>query len=273
MSRTVNTNRFINSYNTCHFPRFQKFQDISSVYSFGSCANTCSDLDKVFQLSGIDSTHGCDSTVTNWTSYATPHEITQPSQGLNIGQGESQFINQLCSCRGNNQWCFIHNKVLVEVNNDCDTPNDFGFIIKSPLITPLFRPSTQMDCIDIKQWACDAHIIVKQTGQPNYASARIQVPTELNIANWRKLCGNYRDQLLLDYLEFGFPFVYIEINSNSIHLWKTIHQLSIFLQMLTLIFTKNWHTKQLWDLMTTSHSLYIIHQCCRVPNQMIQGES
>ena len=205
MSRTVNTNRFINSYNTRQFPRFQKFQDISRVYSSGSCANTCSDLDKVFQLSGIDSTHGCDSTVTNWTSYATPHEITQPSQGLNIGQGESQFINQLCSCRGNNQWCFIHNKVLVEVNNDCDTPNDFGFIIKSPLITPLFRPSTQMDCIDIKRWACDAHIIVKQTGQPNYASARIQVPTELNIANWRKLCGNYRDQLLLDYLEFGFP--------------------------------------------------------------------
>ena len=40
---------------------------------------------------------------------------------------------------------------------------------------------------------------------PNYKQARIKVPTELNIENWRALCGNYSDQLLLDYLEHGFP--------------------------------------------------------------------
>ena len=43
------------------------------------------------------------------------------------------------------------------------------------------------------------------TDCPNYKRSRITVPTELNIKNWRSLCGNYEDQVLLDYLEFGFP--------------------------------------------------------------------
>ena len=103
------------------------------------------------------------------------------------------------------QWCFIHSKVLGQVITDSDTSTRFGFITRSPLPTPLFKPATQLDCRDFKQWACDAHSSVKNSGQPNYISARIQVPTELNIANWRAICGNYKDQLLLDYLEFGFP--------------------------------------------------------------------
>ena len=35
--------------------------------------------------------------------------------------------------------------------------------------------------------------------------ARINVPTDLKVDNWRALCGNYEDQILLQHLEFGFP--------------------------------------------------------------------
>ena len=49
----------------------------------------------------------------------------------------------------------------------------------------------------------------------NYLGARIKVPTELNISNWRALCVNYEDQVLLDYLEYGFPLC-VE-RSNLVH--------------------------------------------------------
>ena len=46
---------------------------------------------------------------------------------------------------------------------------------------------------------------VSATGCYNYQRARVKVPTDFNIANWRALCVNYYDKLLLEYLEYGFP--------------------------------------------------------------------
>ena len=70
---------------------------------------------------------------------------------------------------------------------------------------PLFKPTTDLHNWNTLQWAIQAHRIVKNTGEYNYQHARIRVPTELHINNWRQLCSNYHDPLLLDYLEFGFP--------------------------------------------------------------------
>ena len=40
---------------------------------------------------------------------------------------------------------------------------------------------------------------------PNYKGARIQVPSGLNIPEWRYLLKNYDLQILGEYLQFGFP--------------------------------------------------------------------
>ena len=69
----------------------------------------------------------------------------------------------------------------------------------------MFKPTTDLHNCNTLQWAIQAHRIVKNTGEYNYQHARIRVPTELHINNWRQLCSNYHDPLLLDYLEFGFP--------------------------------------------------------------------
>ena len=129
------------------------------------------------------------------------------SMELNAVQTESKLISQLCNCGSKDQyWCFIHDKVLQSTSGDISfTDKDFGFMAKSTLHVPLFQPARDIECTDLRKWAWDAHTIVKRMGCPNYLSARIRVPKELNIASWRSLCGNYKDQLLLNYLEFGFP--------------------------------------------------------------------
>ena len=140
----------------------------------------------------------------------------QSTIGLNLGQGESKLIMQLCNCETTNKhWCFVHNRVLKPITETWDNGvNDFGFIAESIPRNPLFRPAREIKAETLKQWACKAHVMVRNSGCYNYMGERIRVPTELNIYNWRSLCGNYNDQLLLNYLEFGFPLC---VNRASLH--------------------------------------------------------
>ena len=47
------------------------------------------------------------------------------------------------------------------------------------------------------------------TGQPNYRIARMQVFSTLNIAIWRELLSSYPDQIICEFLEFGWPIGYM----------------------------------------------------------------
>ena len=119
---------------------------------------------------------------------------------------ETYIINHLCNCRDVNMlWCFVHNKVNTENMLSVEKNNNFGFMPHTSIPTPLFLPSQVIESDTLIDWAFKAHQMVATTNCPNYRGARIRVPNELNINNWRALCGNYEDQLLLDYLEFGFP--------------------------------------------------------------------
>ena len=122
------------------------------------------------------------------------------------GHLETQFMDKLCNCstKGVN-WCFIHNTVkgVMDFNNGVNA--QFGFISQASIPVPLFKPPVNLNRNNLLSWACDAHLLVAATGCPNYKVARVKVPTDLNIDNWRALCVNYHDKLLLEYLEYGFP--------------------------------------------------------------------
>ena len=51
--------------------------------------------------------------------------------------------------------------------------------------------------------------VVKSTGQFNYLSAKIPLPTPLKIQNWRILLQNYSDKEITNFLEFGWPIGFI----------------------------------------------------------------
>ena len=125
---------------------------------------------------------------------------------LDNGWSESMFVLCLCACNDPEAlWCFVHNSVN-EKRIDCVKGNkDFGFICHTYPPLPLFRPGRELHCSDQVQWAIQAHTIVAESHCPNYQGARIKVPTDLKINNWRTLCANFEDQLLLEYLEYGFP--------------------------------------------------------------------
>ena len=55
----------------------------------------------------------------------------------------------------------------------------------------------------------DTHRAVALTGQPNYRIARMPVFSTLNIAMWRELLSGYPDQIICEFLEFGWPIGYM----------------------------------------------------------------
>ena len=55
----------------------------------------------------------------------------------------------------------------------------------------------------------EAHCVVAATGQPNYLTARIPVPSRLNIPAWRFFLRDYHDNIVCNFLEYGWPIGYV----------------------------------------------------------------
>ena len=81
----------------------------------------------------------------------------------------------------------------------------FGFI---PFSIPRIKIRNQVTtCIfqNSSKWLYSIHSRVAAFSVPNYKGARIQVPSGLNIPEWRYLLENYDLKILGEYLQFGFP--------------------------------------------------------------------
>ena len=71
----------------------------------------------------------------------------------------------------------------------CDTDNSF---------VPLSE-------LNFNDWCIYAHISVIASGVPNYVCCRIPVRTSLHIAVWRDLLIDYHDNIVCEFLEYGWP--------------------------------------------------------------------
>ena len=77
-----------------------------------------------------------------------------------------------------------------------------------PLSSPRVFPSNECNVInftnDVK-WLTQIYNKVREKGVPSYRGARIPVPSELNIPEWRYLLKDYDIKILGEYLKYGFP--------------------------------------------------------------------
>ena len=89
--------------------------------------------------------------------------------------------------------------------------------------------STRQDCqiiehTDMTHWMQLAHKEVSKHNKPNYLGARVQVVSQLNIPLWRSLLANYKYSRVVDYLQFGFLWVWTMETSTTINRWITTRQ-------------------------------------------------
>ena len=57
------------------------------------------------------------------------------------------------------------------------------------------------------------HKRVLETGQSNYLGAQVPVPSTLSTVYWRVCLQGYHDSVICDYLEFGWPVGYVQVNN------------------------------------------------------------
>ena len=74
-------------------------------------------------------------------------------------------------------------------------PTEFKFIVPD-------RPGIGTRCSE--QYLILARTI-RESGVPNYRQVRVPIKSDLNIEAWRRHLSDYKDQVLLQYLQYGFP--------------------------------------------------------------------
>jgi len=83
----------------------------------------------------------------------------------------------------------------------------------------------------------DVHDFVTKTGKPNYLVARVPVPSTLNISKWHELLQGYDDNVVCDFLEFGWPVGFMPTTLPVFDLW-THHGAILFSEQVTAYLTK-----------------------------------
>ena len=99
------------------------------------------------------------------------------------------------------------NPDIAKLNSkDVNFPDkDRGFLGLSDRSFTFIGPDRQPVVMNSIHDYTKAADIIKQSSVPNYQQARIHVTSNLNIAAWERCLQDYPDQLLIQYLKFGFP--------------------------------------------------------------------
>ena len=94
------------------------------------------------------------------------------------------------------------------LNQHSNNNNDLGF---SPAALHTGWPLADFDSPgdDLATRCLHIYDAVRASGVPNFLSARLPLPHQLNIACWRSYLAGHSDVALTDFLEFGFPVGFI----------------------------------------------------------------
>ena len=107
--------------------------------------------------------------------------------------------------------------------------------------------------------------MVRESGLPNYRQVRVPIKSGLNIENWRRHLIDYKDQLLIQYLEYGFPLSMRDSESLS-DLNITNHFSAKQYHLSLLIWSKKDNLGPLWAPSTKPTVMpYTVHLCSQDP--------
>ena len=145
---------------------------------------------------------GCSASKSSANAVAVPHTtIESHNNGLallydtQLAGIEDKFVNTILSG--------------IKTKQSPNSDFQFGFIPHSAQV----MPAEDYVCSPEGRSVFNTHALVRTTGVPNYMQAKIPVSSQLNVNVWKNALNNYWDQQLLQLIEFGFPWISIEIVS------------------------------------------------------------
>ena len=132
-------------------------------------------------------------------------------QSCSMKADDAKTVSNICTNTVSQVPCFIED--VLSQNVDCNEkycdpnfPNKAkGFINHSSADFTFIGPDRRPVHIDTVEKCIEIADVIRQTGVPNYQTARIPLRSGLNIEAWEHLLSEYPDKFLIQYLKFGFP--------------------------------------------------------------------
>jgi len=137
---------------------------------------------------------------------------TGPTKCLGPCTDTSNYVDLICDMNSSTGYNINQSSEVEHAQNGSIVRDQYGFKALSECAPRIFSgPHRKFDYAD-NEWLLQAFDIIKQSGVPNHQLAKIQVHSSLNIQLWAEHLEFYHDQLLLQYLQFGFP---LSIDTNE----------------------------------------------------------
>ena len=121
---------------------------------------------------------------------------------LSVSDSDASVVGQGVSASdGVEVQVSVQSSSVSQVKSVVNSGDDF---IDSPSTVLSSNVSSSSSYIDF----VTLHELVCASGQPNYVSCRLPVPSRLNVSCWREYLRNYKDAQICDFLEYGWPVGY-----------------------------------------------------------------
>ena len=97
-------------------------------------------------------------------------------------------------------------KCYTQLHKDISYPNKVrGYIVMQPTRFNLLALTSLLLTLRIVDQYLKLAKTIRESGVPNYWQVGVPIKSGLNIETWRRQLHDYKDQVLLQYLEYGFP--------------------------------------------------------------------
>ena len=135
---------------------------------------------------------------TRRSDYVSSAVISEPSDFTGvISTADSDTVSN-----GNSSLHSASSVVQSATSHDTEVRKlQFGFIPQGPLKLYVGDPVSWEYVPNVIR----SHLLIRDSGLPNYLGCRIPVQSHLNIPNWKRYLANYWDHQIIDLLQYGFP--------------------------------------------------------------------
>ena len=144
--------------------------------------------------------------------------IVNNDSAVVVNNDSAVVVNNSAVIANNDSAVVVNNDSAVVVNKnsglEADAHSDSVVVSEAADSVAVVSGSVGTNSDNEMDTYIELHKIVVATQQYNFQCARVNIPSKLNIEFWRQELADYEDNIVVDFLQFGWPINYCDDNEK-----------------------------------------------------------